>query len=129
MRQAQRLVAEFHRKHGHPVESEPTTIAHNQVWLRERLHSEEVQEVSDAMRFHGIDSVAKELADAVYVLLGTACEYGIDIEHAFMEVHRSNMSKPVGEKRDDGKVPKGDYEPVDRKKIVHPFITESDVEA
>ena len=47
--------------------------------------------------------VAKELADLLYVVYGTAVSYGIDMEPVFREVHRSNLSKVGGYKRDDGK--------------------------
>jgi predicted HAD superfamily Cof-like phosphohydrolase len=53
----------------------------------------------------------KEMADLIYVLLGTAVAMGMDIDTAFKRVHRSNMSKlgPDGKPvmRADGKVLKG----------------------
>jgi len=48
-------------------------------------------------------AVAKELADLLYVVYGTAVSCGIDMEPVFREVHRSNMSKVGGHKREDGK--------------------------
>lgn len=54
--------------------------------------------------------VAKELADLLYVVYGTADTFDIDIDRVFEEVHRSNMSKLVDGKplkRKDGKVLKG----------------------
>lgn len=60
--------------------------------------------------------VAKELADLLYVVYGTAATFGIDIDRVFDEVHKSNMSK-LGEDgkplyREDGKVLKGpNYQP------------------
>ncbi len=54
--------------------------------------------------------IAKELADLLYVVYGTADAFGIDIDRVFEEVHRSNMSKLVDGKplkREDGKVLKG----------------------
>ena len=54
--------------------------------------------------------LAKELADLLYVVYGTADCFGIDIDRVFAEVHRSNMSKLVDGKplkREDGKVLKG----------------------
>lgn len=56
------------------------------------------------------EQIAKEIADALYVLYGTADSFGIDIDRVFTEVHRSNMSKLVDGKplkREDGKVLKG----------------------
>lgn len=60
----------------------------------------------------------KELCDVLYVVYGTAYRLGYDLDGAFAEVHRSNMSKlgddgkPVY--REDGKVLKGpNYRPAD----------------
>jgi predicted HAD superfamily Cof-like phosphohydrolase len=47
--------------------------------------------------------VAKELADLLYVVYGTAVAYGMMMEPVFREVHRSNLSKVGGHKRADGK--------------------------
>jgi len=48
-------------------------------------------------------AVAKEVADLLYVVYGTAVSCGIDMEPVFREVHRSNLSKVGGYKREDGK--------------------------
>lgn len=50
-----------------------------------------------------LSAVAKEMADLLYVVYGTAVSYGIDMEAVFHEVHRSNLSKVGGYKRADGK--------------------------
>lgn len=39
--------------------------------------------------------VADGLSDVLYVVIGTAVAYGIDIQEVFDEVHRSNLSKTV----------------------------------
>lgn len=61
--------------------------------------------------------LAKELADLLYVVYGTADSFGIPIDEVFAEVHASNMSKLVDGKpvkREDGKVLKGpNYKPPD----------------
>jgi predicted HAD superfamily Cof-like phosphohydrolase len=58
--------------------------------------------------------MAKELADLLYVVYGTAVSLGIDMEPVFKEVHRSNMSKVGGYKREDGKwVKPPTYSPAD----------------
>lgn len=51
------------------------------------------------------------LCDLIYVCIGMALKLGFDLDGAFREVHRSNMSKlgPDGKpiKREDGKILKG----------------------
>jgi predicted HAD superfamily Cof-like phosphohydrolase len=57
------------------------------------------------------EALAKELADILYVVYGTADLLEIPLEAVFAEVHRSNMSKVVnGEviRREDGKILKPD---------------------
>lgn len=39
--------------------------------------------------------IADGIADVLYVVIGTASAYGIDIQEVFDEVHRSNLSKTV----------------------------------
>jgi predicted HAD superfamily Cof-like phosphohydrolase len=60
---------------------------------------------------HWYEALAKELADVLYVVYGTADLLEIPLEAVFTEVHRSNMSKVVaGEviRREDGKILKPD---------------------
>ncbi|MEU7278716.1 MazG nucleotide pyrophosphohydrolase domain-containing protein [Streptomyces sp. NPDC045431] len=93
---------------------------------RVTLISEEAKEVAEAIDavHHAIgntdytgypvglvEHLAKELADLLYVIFGTADLLGIPLDKAFAEVHESNMSK-LGEDgqpvlREDGKVLKG----------------------
>lgn len=47
------------------------------------------------------------LCDLTYVVLGTALSFGFDLDSAFAEVHRSNMTKFPTTLREDGKVLKG----------------------
>lgn len=69
------------------------------------------------------EAVAKELTDLLYVAYWLSARIGIDIDAAFREVHKSNMSKrgPDGKAliREDGKVMKGpNYVPPDLSYIV-----------
>lgn len=78
--------------------------------LRQRLLEEEVKEMAEATT---IEEFSDGMCDTLYILFGTAHEYGIADRLALMfdEVHRSNMSKfPNGEVllREDGKVLKPD---------------------
>jgi NTP pyrophosphatase (non-canonical NTP hydrolase) len=60
---------------------------------------------------YDLSKIAKEIADVLYVVYGTAAAFGIDIDKVYAQVHESNMSKvgPDGEvlRRSDGKVLKG----------------------
>ena len=67
------------------------------------LIQEEFDELREALAQQDIEAVAKELADLLYVVYGTAVSCGIDMAPVFREVHRSNMSKVGGHKRADGK--------------------------
>jgi len=71
------------------------------------------------MQSKDLASMAKELADLLYVVYGTAVSLGIDMEPVFKEVHRSNMSKVGGYKREDGKwVKPATYSPASLDKIL-----------
>lgn len=97
---------------------------YDSIPMRKSLIEEEAFEVDEALgdmhwqwKFGGEDltkyrqHVAKELADLLYVVYGTAVCLGIDLDKVFDEVHKSNLSKldndglPV--RREDGKVTKG----------------------
>ena len=62
-----------------------------------------LQDLTFEVHLSDIEAVAKELADLLYVVYGTAVSCGIDMAPVFREVHRSNMSKVGGHKRADGK--------------------------
>lgn len=103
MTDQQRMVAEFHRTFNVLIGAFPTVPDEATQRLRLRLIQEEFDELKEAFR-HGDDAaIAKELADLLYVVYGTAVSCGIDMELVFREVHRSNMSKVGGHKREDGK--------------------------
>lgn len=76
--------------------------------LRRALIGEEYMEFVEAETHNDIVGVADALADLLYVIYGTAHEYGIPLEEIFDEVHRSNMTKFIdGYYRVDGKWMKG----------------------
>lgn len=86
--------------------------------LRAKLINEETLEVIEELyptfdQGNEIDKkkLTKELADLMYVTIGTAVTFGLPLKEVFEEVHRSNMSK-LGEDgkpvlREDGKILKG----------------------
>src|SRR5262249_26226650 len=85
------------------VQQTPAHVDEGTRSLRERLIQEEFGELKEAMGKRDLAAIAKELADLLYVVYGTAVSYGIDMGPVFREVHRSNMSKIGGYKREDGK--------------------------
>jgi predicted HAD superfamily Cof-like phosphohydrolase len=119
MKEQLRMMEEFHRAFGHPVNQPALMSDVAFVKLREKLIYEETMEISDQLyddcQADGKISpnLLKEGADLLYVLLGTFVSLGLgeQLIEAFKRVHESNMSK-LGEDgkpiyRDDGKVLKG----------------------
>jgi predicted HAD superfamily Cof-like phosphohydrolase len=112
MTDEQGMVEEFHRTFDIAVATIPTVPDAANHALRVRLIQEEYEEVRQALEQQDLVAIAKELADLLYVVYGTAVSCGIDLEPVFREVHRSNMSKINGHKRADGKwVKPPDYSP------------------
>jgi predicted HAD superfamily Cof-like phosphohydrolase len=103
MTREQAMVEAFHRKFEILVSDCPTIPGDVTKDLRVRLIQEEFDELREALTKKDLVSVAKEIADLLYVVYGTAVSYGIDMEPVFREVHRSNLSKVGGYKRADGK--------------------------
>ena len=103
MIEQQRMVEEFHRKFDLRAEPDPVILDEETRRLRVRLIQEEFDEVTEALAREDLASIAKELADLLYVIYGTAVSCGIDMDPVFREVHRSNLSKVGGYKRGDGK--------------------------
>ena len=103
MRDEQAMVEEFHRKFSIVAQATPTELNEETKRLRVRLIEEEFDELKESMAGGDLAAVAKEMADLLYVVYGTAVSYGIDMDPVFREVHRSNMSKVGGHKREDGK--------------------------
>ena len=112
MTNEQRMVAEFHQAFQIVTASTPTLPDEHTRVLRETLIREESKELEEAFEQGDLAAIAKELADLLYVVYGTAVSCGIDMEPVFREVHRSNMTKVGGHKRSDGKwVKPADYSP------------------
>lgn len=100
MNEMQKKVQEFHEAFGHGVNEAPRLISVQEINLRKELMIEELVgagELVDSMQKQDLVGVADGLADVLYVVLGTAVAYGIDIEPIFNEVHASNMSKLGGD--------------------------------
>ena len=127
MNDAQRGVLEFHKQFDILVSSSPTVPDVRTKALRVRLIQEEFDELKEALDIKDLPQIAKELADLLYVVYGTAVSYGIDMESVFQEVHRSNMSKVGGYKREDGKwVKPSTYSPAYISPILEKQVREGD---
>ena len=100
-------VKKFQTAVGQNVSEVPQFPDENERVLRRKLLKEEVEEYFDGEDKDDLENVAKELADIIYIVCGTAASYGIPLDRVFNEVHRSNMEKLVDGKvvrRDDGKI-------------------------
>ncbi len=108
MHRVMSCVKEFYESFGLPVITDtPHLPDEERRKLRMKLLEEEYHEYRYAERGHDLIKVADALADMVYVIAGTALEYGIPLDKVFLEIHKSNMSKLVDGKpilREDGKV-------------------------
>lgn len=110
-----RIVEEFHRAYDFPInlKPHPPQPLPDGKYFRVEMLREEVQELEDALRAGDMLEVLDALTDIQYFLAGAYLEYGLQMAAlpAFMEVHRSNMSK-LGEdgkpiKNEQGKALKG----------------------
>lgn len=93
-------VKDFHDGIG--VES-PTTTAIRRPELRAKLIEEEAAETVAAIRRGDLVEAIDGICDLLCVTYGTVLEFGIDLKPYWDEVHRSNMAKLGGPKREDGK--------------------------
>jgi len=96
------LVRDFHHEFGVHVGKSPGLCDHE---LRAKLIWEEATETLDAIRDGDLVEAVDGLADLIYVCLGAAVTWGVDLEPVFQRVHASNMTK-TGGVRDDGKIMK-----------------------
>lgn len=100
----QKMVREFHRTFEIDELDKPGIPSERIRDLRISLLDEEyLKELRPSLLEGDLLGIADGLADLLYVVYGTALAYGLDLEPIFQEVHRSNMSKVGGYKREDGK--------------------------
>jgi predicted HAD superfamily Cof-like phosphohydrolase len=112
-------VEDFQKAFGSFIGEGPSFPPLDRCVLRQRLLQEEVLELHEAWSNKDIVEVADAITDCLYILFGTAIEFGLQdkLEALFNEVHGSNMSKldengkPIYRK--DGKVLKSEnyYKP------------------
>ena len=121
MADEQAMVGDFHRTFEIVLNQIPTVVDGRTRELRVKLIQEEFDELKEALAAEDLSSIAKEMVDLLYVVYGTAVSYGIEMDPVFREVHRSNMSKVGGYKREDGKwVKPATYSPA----CIEPILAE-----
>lgn len=116
-------VREFHEKFGVPALGAPGVPSYERVRLRFELVREEYNELLNAMGCYecgpgtstwwvtdldrvNLPETADAIADLIYVLVGTAHEFGIPLGHVWNAVHESNMAKVGGGTDAKGKIQK-----------------------
>ena len=99
-------VREFHERLGVPAPTVPALPGADRIALRVRLIREEQAEFEAAAAGGDVPGAADALADLVYVAVGAAIEFGVDLEPVFAAVHAANLQKVGGGRRADGKVQK-----------------------
>lgn len=142
MNRWQEMVHEFHEATNSAIGTDPE-LRHNE--LRAKLIMEEAVETVAALGFHVTAEINKPecnprvtiasfeklhhkpnlieaidgICDLMYVALGTGVTAGVDLDPHFQEVHRANMMKLQGPKREDGKQLKPDgWTPPDHEAIL-----------
>ncbi|WP_446665622.1 hypothetical protein [Flexivirga sp. B27] len=110
-----KMVAEFHHHVGAAIAASPR-LGKSTDLDRCEFIEEEARELREAVNSRDLVGVADALADRAYTVYGAALHFGIDLDAAIAEVHRSNMTKsPAG----DGKAVKGSsYSPPELASIV-----------
>ena len=116
-------VRDFQLAVGQNVSDTPKLPSDQERELRLNLLKEEYAEYIQGECKNDLENIAKELADIIYIVCGTAASYGIPLDRVFKEVHRSNMAKLVDGKvirRSDGKILKPDgWTAPDIKKVMY----------
>lgn len=103
-------IVEFHDEiMGDVFPKKPYLANEKLAKLRIELIREEFGEIIEAVADCNIVAIADGIADLLYVVIGMAVTYGIDIRPVWDEVHRSNMTKKGGEIRVDGKLIKPEW--------------------
>ena len=124
------LVKKFMEIIKEPYSETPTNISEKDAHIRYLLLKEENEEYLEAAKKQDLEKVLDAITDILYVVHGTVLKHGLQdyIDDAFIEVHKSNMSKkdPNGNEiknPDTGKVTKGThYIPPDLKKVLNKNI-------
>jgi len=102
---------EFHKAVGLAAPDVPSLPDAQTLELRRTLIQEEFAEVMaefdkarEAKSVLELSNLLHELADLLYVTYGTFVACGVDADAIFAEVHRANLQKAAGKRREDGKI-------------------------
>ena len=83
----------FMKTFGQEVKEKPSFSSDKINKLRLNLITEELNELTEAMKNKDLLEVADALTDILYVTYGAGHAFGIDLDKCFDEVQNSNMSK------------------------------------
>jgi predicted HAD superfamily Cof-like phosphohydrolase len=85
-------VLKFVRKSGRHISAGPNPQFPD-LELRQRLINEEYHELLDAVEQQNLPDTADAIVDLMYVLMGAAASWGLDIREVWKEVQDANMRK------------------------------------
>ena len=86
-------VAMFHEIFSLPIADRPGLVPQARMKLRMDLLDEEYCEYRRAALTGDLTEIADALADMIYIIIGTALEYGIPLEEVWDAVQASNLNK------------------------------------
>lgn len=89
-------VIKFHKKFELPIEAKPTLPLADVKQLKTVLLFEEFTELLEAMSEDNLVEILDGLVDLIYIIIGTAIVYGLPLEEAWAEIHKTNMKKERG---------------------------------
>lgn len=127
-------VGQFRSKFGLPIGGPVAIMPDTDFLLRFDLMMEELHEILRSHRRYDLTGIADGLADLLYVIYGTAHEYGIPMDRVFEEVHQANMRKVRSGGDDDVRSPRSSandivkpegWEPPDVAGVLLRFVEES----
>lgn len=98
------MVLEFHERFGAYKQALPGIPPPGIRQLRIKLVREEFNELVDSQMDADLKGIADALGDLMYVTIGMAIAYGIDLRPVFAAIHAANMAKVGGPTREDGKI-------------------------
>ena len=102
-------VRTFHIATNSPVLTSPQIPPADRIKLREKLINEEHTELMDAIKENDLVKIIDGIGDLIYVLTGTALEYGLPLNTVWNLIQSANMAKVNPE---TGKVVYNEYNKV-----------------